>query len=113
MPLDSKTYLQDILIAIQDITEFTRGIEFDEYQKSRLLVSAVERQLSIVGEAVTQLLKVETDLKLTDARAIIGFRNILIHNYARVSQAVVWVIVQEKLPLLEQECSSELKRLNL
>jgi len=78
-------YLQDILSAVQDIQEFTRGVEFEAYAESRLLISAVERQLSIIGEAVTQLLKLETGLTLTNSRSIIGFRNILIHNYARVS----------------------------
>lgn len=113
MPLDARVYLQDVLSAVQDIREFTRGVEFEEYSESRLLISAVERQLSIIGEAVTQLLKLETGLTLTDARAITGFRNILIHNYARVNQAVVWTIVQDNFPLLEQECKAALERLNL
>lgn len=58
---------------------------------------------SIIGEAVTQLLKLEPDVILTSARQITGFRNVLIHNYARVSQAVIWEIIQENLPVLKAE----------
>jgi uncharacterized protein with HEPN domain len=66
-------------------------------------VWAVERGLSIIGEAVTQLVKIEPSARITSAKQIIGFRNVLIHNYARVSQAVVWKILQEDLPLLKIE----------
>lgn len=103
MPLDPQTYLFDILQAVEAIEEFTQGQTFETYQGSRLLVSAVERQLCIVGEAMTQLLKLEPAAPITAAKQIIGFRNILIHNYARVSQAVIWTIIQDDLPILKTE----------
>ena len=98
----------DILSAIEAIEEFTQGQTYETYSQNRLLVSAVERQLGIVGEAVTQLLKLEPDIRVSAVKDIVGFRNILIHNYARVSQAVVWKIVQEDLLLLKSEVQSYL-----
>jgi uncharacterized protein with HEPN domain len=79
---------------------------FHEYKGDVLLVSAVERQLSIVGEAVTQLKKLLPEGSVSNATQIIGFRNILIHNYARVSQAVLWTIVHDHLPVLKLECQA-------
>ncbi|MCS7069279.1 MAG: DUF86 domain-containing protein [Meiothermus sp.] len=111
MPLRAQAYLFDIIQAIEAIEEFTRGQTFESYHQSRLLVSAVERQLSIVGEAITQLLKIEPNAPINAAKQIVGFRNILIHNYARVSQAVIWKIVQDDLPVLKAEAQTFLERL--
>lgn len=112
MPLDAQTYLFDIVQAVEAIEEFTQNQTFETYSQSRLLVSAVERQLSIVGEAMTQLLKHEPNAPISSAKQIIGFRNILIHNYARVSQAVIWKIVQEDLPVLKAETTAFLNQLH-
>jgi uncharacterized protein with HEPN domain len=71
-----------------------------------MMKSAVERQLSIIGEAIVQLLKLESNVSITSARQITGFRNILIHNYARVSPAVVWTIVQDDLETLHFEVTA-------
>ena len=71
-----------------------------------MMNSAVERQLSIIGEAIVQLLKLEPNVPIMAARQITGFRNILIHNYARVSPAVVWTIVQDDLNTLYNEVTA-------
>jgi uncharacterized protein with HEPN domain len=103
MPLEPKVYLLDILNAIKRIEKIISSQTYESYSQDETLVWAVERGLSIIGEAVTQLTKLEPDVNLTSARQIIGFRNVLIHNYARVSQAVLWKIVQENLPVLKAE----------
>jgi uncharacterized protein with HEPN domain len=100
----------DIVRAVTLLEQFVGQLSFEEYAGDVLRVSAVERQLSIIGEAVTQLPKLEGDVDLSDARQIIGFRNILIHNYARVSQAVVWTILHDHLPTLKLECQTILER---
>jgi uncharacterized protein with HEPN domain len=109
MPLEAKVYLLDISTAVQRIENMTTGQTFESYSQNETLVWAVERGLSIIGEAVTQFVKLEPNAKLSSARQIIGFRNILVHNYARVSQAVVWKIVQENLPVLKKEVTEMLE----
>ncbi len=111
MPLDARTYLFDIITATGAVERFTQGETFESYVGNEVLVSAVERQCSIIGEAMTQLLKLDPDAPISSARQIVGFRNILVHNYARVSQAVVWTTVKEHLPVLEREAGELLKRL--
>lgn len=111
MPPDARTYLYDIVSACERVARFVAGRTFEAYTADEVLVSAVERQCSVIGEAVTQLLKLEPDATISNTRQIIGFRNILIHNYARVSQAVVWTTVKEHLPLLEQESREMLEGL--
>jgi uncharacterized protein with HEPN domain len=55
------------------------------------------------------MLKLEPNAPITSARQITGFRNILIHNYARVSPAVVWTIVQDDLETLYNEVTALLE----
>jgi uncharacterized protein with HEPN domain len=66
------------------------------------LRSAVERQFEIVGEALAQLARLDVAMsaRIPDIRAIIAFRNALIHGYALVDRARVWRVVQENLPPL-------------
>lgn len=49
MPLRAQAYLFDIIQAIEAIEEFTRGQTFESYEQSRLLISAVERQVRVHG----------------------------------------------------------------
>jgi uncharacterized protein with HEPN domain len=105
MRLEAKTYLFDITRAAELIAEFTRGKTFANYTADLLLQSAVERQFEIIGEALSQLSRVEPELvqSISDYRRAIAFRNILIHGYASISAAVVWGVVETGLPVLQSE----------
>jgi len=76
----------------------------DEFAESVLLRSAVERQFEIIGEALSQLSKVDPRLaaKVPHLPRVIAFRNILVHGYAAIDRANVWRVVQENLPELEK-----------
>ena len=105
MRLEVRKYLFDIQEACQLITEFTAGQTFDDYTRNAMLRSAVERQFEIIGEALNQMLKLEPSLTsvITDSRRIVDFRNLLIHGYAKVSNEVVWGIVESNLPIIAQQ----------
>jgi uncharacterized protein with HEPN domain len=47
-------------MAIDLIEEFILGFDFTAYDKDRKTQSAVERQLAIIGEALSQFRKIET-----------------------------------------------------
>ena len=54
MTEQSSKYLTDILMAIELIEDFTKDINsFMDYERHRKSQSAVERQLVIIGEALT------------------------------------------------------------
>lgn len=105
MLLRVRKYLFDIYQACQLLQEFTEGKSFDDYQNDAMLCSAVERQFEIVGEAINQMLRLYPSLaqKITNSKRIIGFRNVLIHGYASVSNEIVWGIVESYLPRLNLE----------
>jgi uncharacterized protein with HEPN domain len=91
MPRDPRTYLWDALRATELLGEFSSGKSFADYQADAMLRSAVERQFEIVGEALNQLSKADADLAaaIPELGRIVAFRNILIHGYATVDDALV------------------------
>jgi uncharacterized protein with HEPN domain len=111
MRLESKTLLEDIRQAVALILDFTRGKTFNDYENEALLRSGVERQFEIIGEALNRLNRVDaaTAEQISQARRIIGFRNILVHGYDIVENAVVWDIVEKNIPVLHKEILSLLE----
>ena len=103
MPPDSRKYLWDALRAAGFLNQFAANKTFSEYQDDVLLRSAVERQYEIVGESLNQLARVDAALAkgIPDLARIVAFRNILIHGYADIDDAIVWEVLTTKLPLLE------------
>ncbi|MDR7302616.1 uncharacterized protein with HEPN domain [Haloactinomyces albus] len=68
-----------------------------------MLRSAVERQFEIIGEALNQVSKVDAALaaRVPELGRIVAFRNILVHGYATVDGALVWQVLNDKLPALD------------
>ena len=76
-----------------------------------MLRAAVERQFEIIGEALSQLARRDESFaeRITDYRHIIAFRNILIHGYSDVDDALVWDIVQTRLTPLRAQVNQLLQ----
>lgn len=108
MQPESRKFLHDVLQAAELLLEFTRGKRFEDYAADALLRSGVERQFEIIGEALSQLAKIdsETAARISDHRRIIAFRNILIHGYAQVDDRIVWDLAQSRLPGLRDEAAT-------
>jgi uncharacterized protein with HEPN domain len=104
MPPDRRKYLWDALAAADLISTFSDGKSLDDYQADPMLRSAVERQFEIIGEALNQLSKVDKDLaaRIPDLPRIVSFRNVLIHGYAFVEDALVWQVRTDVLPGLAE-----------
>lgn len=41
-------------------------------------------------------------------RKVAGIGNVLRHNYEHVSASILWTLIHEELPLLEEVCRAEL-----
>lgn len=112
MRLEARKHLFDIQQAARLIAEFTLRRTFADYERDSMLRAAVERQFEIVGEALSNLAKVEPHLatRISEHRRIIAFRNILIHSYSSVDDRLVWDVVETKLDRLLEEVSDLLDR---
>lgn len=113
MPPKLRVYLRDILSSCEAIAEYVDGKSLEDYLTSRMLRSAVERELILIGEAVNQATKLEPALAqtLSDARRIIDFRNLAVHAYARLRADRFWEIATQHAPNLLEEARAELMRL--
>ena len=100
-----KKSLIDILQAADEIGIFVRGMEFKSYQNSLVAQRAVERDFEIIGEALNRIKNTDDMIleKISEHHRIIGFRNILIHGYDIVDEAIVWKAITIHLPILVDE----------
>lgn len=99
MPPDARTFLWDARRAAVLIQRFIDGRSWDDYQNDPLLRSAVERQFEIIGEALNRLDRVDPSLasRIADLPRIVAFRNVLIHGYATIEDAIVWEVAATRL----------------
>jgi len=76
MKREIKKYLYDIKTAIESINEYLGDKrDFFEYQNNKLLRRAIEREIEIIGEAMNNILKIEPDINIENARKIVDTRN--------------------------------------
>jgi uncharacterized protein with HEPN domain len=99
--------LNDMLHACSNLLRFTEGKKFVDFLDNEMLQRAVEREFSILGEAANQVSQaLKAQVQELDWRAIVDFRNRLIHDYAGVDPLRVWEILQTYIPTLRQQLLS-------
>ncbi len=105
MRLESLKYLYDIAHAASLGLTFVKEKTYSDYTSDAMLRSAVERQPAILGEALTELAKIDsqTASRISECQRIIAFRNILIHGYAEIDDRIVWSVLQQYLPGLKSQ----------
>ena len=77
--------------------------QFEEYRTNSLLKSAIHMNISIIGAATHNILKIDPNISITNARQIVGTRNYIIHGYDSLRPEMIWAIVINDLPKLKQE----------
>jgi len=104
MESNIKLWLADIKRSIVEIYEFLPVEEdFLLFQKDLKTRKAIERNLEIIGEALNRILRINSDINITNARRIVNTRNRIIHGYDTVSEDIIWALVIKDLPKLEEE----------
>jgi uncharacterized protein with HEPN domain len=106
MPRETTAYLYDIIEACDSIASILGGVSFEAYVGIREKRSAVEREFIVIGEATSMLAKFSPERfnRLSDGRKVIGFRNMLTHNYASVDYETVYETALQDVPKLREEC---------
>lgn len=104
MDSEVRIWLKDIEQAIVEINSFIPEIKsFKDFQKDLKTKRAVERNIEIIGEAMTRILRVYPDIKISHTRKNVDTRNRIIHGYDSVSEDILWGIIINNLPDLEKE----------
>ena len=106
-------WLFDIKMSINEIDDFFKNEEKDffKYRNNLMLKRAVERNLEIIGEATNRIVTrdISYNDKITNAKAIIGLRNQVIHAYDNISDENIWSILTNHLPKLKIEVENLIK----
>lgn len=100
-----KKYLEDIMLAIGEIELFLsqRPRQYQVFLDDHMFRSALERQVGIVGEAMSKILSLDPNIEITNARHIKGTRNYIVHAYDSLQPYTIWGIVINDIPKLKEE----------
>ena len=114
MKRDPRAFLSDVIEAGHAIQQAVDGMNLDDYSDSRLIRSSVEREFTIIGEALSQLSRRDGDLfiQIDQAPQIISFRNKLTHEYVTINDQLVWGVIHDNLPVLLKQCTQLLSELD-
>ena len=105
-----KTWLYDIVNSIEEIESyFDQSKRFETYVSEIRTKRAVERNIEIIGEAMSRILKENPQIEISNSRKIVDARNKIIHGYDEISDDVIWGIVINHLPLLKKEAEKLLR----
>lgn len=87
--------------AARDCIEFVKDATYDEFCANRMMHSAVERRLEILGEAAGRVSE-EFQLSHSDIpwKEIKGIRLVLAHRYGDVNLHQLWQTLQKDIPAL-------------
>jgi uncharacterized protein with HEPN domain len=108
---DIRIFLTDIERSISEIYDFLpEKRNFYEFQNDLKTRKAVERNIEIIGEAMSRILKIDPQIKIDASRKIVDTRNRIIHGYDSVSDDILWLIIVNYLPNLEKQVKELLAR---
>ncbi len=103
MPREYKLYLEDILHSIKRIRKYTENLSFEDFSTEILIQDAVMRNLEVIGEAVKNIPEeVKRKKKNMEWRKIAGLRDILIHAYFSIDLEILWEVIINHVPKLEE-----------
>lgn len=93
---DDRLLLEDIYEAGNKILEFTKNMTFNQYLEDAKTIDAVVRNFEVIGEASNLLTDhLKENYPAIKWRKMIGFRNILIHEYFGINHNLVWAIIHK------------------
>jgi len=94
-------YLWDMLDAAKAVQEFIFGCRIHRYLSDRMLRSAIERQVEIIGEAARKVSQIFKDAHPEIPwRRIIVQRHVLAHEYGEIKHELLWKVATIHVPEL-------------
>ena len=99
---ESKKYLWDATEAGRLALQFAAGKTLVDYLSEALLRAAIERQLIILGEALSRLRRVDPGAAagIVDLHRAVALRNGSVHAYAETDDQLVCSVIVGPLPQL-------------
>lgn len=111
MSKEPTEYIKHIAEECSYIISVSRNLSKDEFLDDETLKRAVVRSLEIIGEATN---KVPADFKVKwnsiQWKNMAGMRDRLIHDYIGINYSIIWDVIKNKIPELNDQIQEVLGR---
>ena len=93
--------IRDILSCAKNIQDFSVGLTFQTFLEDPRTIRAVAYEFTTIGEAA-RVIPIEIQERYSDIPwgKMQGIRNVLVHEYFRLDEEILWKAVQEDIPPL-------------
>ncbi|MCO5159560.1 MAG: DUF86 domain-containing protein [Mesorhizobium sp.] len=100
---DTRIVLGEMVDTIDEIAKALEATSFEAFSGNWVLKHAVQRGIEIISEAARHLPEElsgsEPDIPWKQIR---GVGNVLRHEYHRISDRIIWNVIQNELPSLRE-----------
>ena len=111
MSKEPKDYLRHIHDECLYIISVSENLIYEDFLRNETLKRAAVRSLEIIGEATK---KIPADFKVKwksiQWKNMAGMRDRLIHDYIGVNYSIVWDVMKNKIPEMNQQISEFLDK---
>ena len=103
--------LSDCIESVDAITGYVATSSRSDFLATRMLRSAVERELEIISIALKRAAVLNEDIpnRVSAYRRILGMRDRIAHEYQQIDYEIVWDIVQYEFVDLRMELDTLLR----
>lgn len=100
-PRSWQNRVEDILSCAQNIQDYTDGMSFDDFIEDPKTIRAVAYEFTTIGEAA-RVIPAEIQERFPDVPwgKMQGIRNVLVHEYFRLDEEILWKAALEDIPPL-------------
>lgn len=100
-PRSWRERVQDILVCARNIRDFTEGMSYETFLDDPKTIRAVAFEFTTLGEAA-RVIPEEVQVKYPNVPwgKMHGIRNVLVHEYFRLDEEILWKASSEDIPPL-------------
>ena len=100
-PRSWQNRVEDILTCAQNIRDYTDGMSFDDFLEDPKTIRAVAYEFTTIGEAARVIpAGIQERFPEVPWGKMQGIRNVLVHEYFRLDEEILWKAAQEDIPPL-------------
>ena len=109
---DYTLFLYDIVSSIERVEKYTTGLSKKKFLEHEIISDATVRNMEVIGEAARNIPEEVRRLSPNIPwKKIVGFRNIVIHEYFFIDLENVWFIAKKQLPELKKQIKNLLNEI--
>lgn len=109
----NKVFLEHILNETGFIVESIKNFDKDSFYHDEFMKSAVTQSIEIIGDAIKNISdELKNQYPDVEWKKIADERDRLIHGYFAEDYDIIWEILINKIPLLQEQIQEILEKLN-